>query len=119
MQLKLTIVIQAVMQMVSLELQSISTSGHRPERQMRIIATGLLTLNLAFITGRKSRIGQSEKLYNDLISVSQAGLIRVLLLTRIRPRKVMAYFLLMRAHHQILCLMRSWTSMRDGRLGVG
>lgn len=72
--------------MVSTELQSISTSNHTPQKQMRILATGLLALNLASITGvsrnvakgesiakqeqRKSRIAQAEKLYSDLIAVS-------------------------------------------------
>ncbi|KAF2179704.1 hypothetical protein K469DRAFT_640833 [Zopfia rhizophila CBS 207.26] len=60
-----------VLQMVSTELQTVSTSQHPPEKQLRIIATALLTLNLASITGRKSRISQSEKLYNDLISAAQ------------------------------------------------
>ncbi|KAF2467457.1 uncharacterized protein BDR25DRAFT_291862 [Lindgomyces ingoldianus] len=61
----------SVLQMVSSELQSLAPNYHRPEKQLRIIATALLTLNLASITGRKSRIAQSEKLYNDLISIAQ------------------------------------------------
>lgn len=81
----LTCWIQTVLQMVNAELQSLANSNHPPQRQMRIIATGLLALNLASITGvrlgmprsrdvadpeqRKSRIAQAEKLYNDLISV--------------------------------------------------
>ncbi|KAL5389590.1 hypothetical protein PMIN03_010119 [Paraphaeosphaeria minitans] len=60
-----------VLQMVSVELQSISTSNHTPQKQMRILATGLLALNLASITGRKSRIAQAEKLYSDLITAAQ------------------------------------------------
>lgn len=64
-----------------------STSNHTPEKQIRIIATALMTLNLASITGvgvgfpdyevtansvqRKSRIAQAEKLYADLILVCQ------------------------------------------------
>ncbi|ORY05702.1 hypothetical protein BCR34DRAFT_490720 [Clohesyomyces aquaticus] len=61
----------SVLQMVSAELQSISTNNYRPEKELRIIATALLTLNLASTTGRKSRIAQSEKLYNDLITIAQ------------------------------------------------
>jgi hypothetical protein len=37
--------------MASAELQSISMHHQRPDRQMCIIATALLALNLAFITG--------------------------------------------------------------------
>jgi len=72
--------------MVATELQSLATSNHTPSKQLCIIATNLLAVNLAFITGvsnpsselkpeindfaqRKSRIAQSEKLYGDLISV--------------------------------------------------
>lgn len=77
---------QVVLQIVTAEVQSLSTSNHSPQKQMRIIATGLLALNLASVTGvwdnsetdetatntkqRKSRIAQAERLYNDLISVS-------------------------------------------------
>ncbi|KAF2009820.1 hypothetical protein BU24DRAFT_378952 [Aaosphaeria arxii CBS 175.79] len=60
-----------VLQMVTAEVQDLSSSQQRPEKQMRVIATGLLALNLAFITGRKSRIAQAEKLYTDLISTAQ------------------------------------------------
>ncbi|KAJ4345470.1 uncharacterized protein N0V89_011601 [Didymosphaeria variabile] len=76
-----------VLQMVSAELQSLSTSNHTAQSQMRILATGLLALNLASITGvsrnvakgesiakreqRKSRIAQAEKLYSDLITAAQ------------------------------------------------
>jgi hypothetical protein len=72
--------------MVSAEVQTLATRNHTPSTQMRIIATGLLALNLASITGvnsessiaqtitdteqRKSRIAQSEKLYNELMTVS-------------------------------------------------
>jgi len=68
------------------DLQTLSTSNHTAEKQIRIIATALLTLNLASITGvgpnvsateeltksaqRKSRIAQAEKLYTDLLAVS-------------------------------------------------
>jgi hypothetical protein len=71
--------------MVAAEVQTLSTRNHTPSKQMQIIATGLLALNLASITGvnsessqaqiitdteqRKSRIAQSEKLYNELITV--------------------------------------------------
>ncbi|KAF2109515.1 hypothetical protein BDV96DRAFT_585716 [Lophiotrema nucula] len=60
-----------VLQMVLSELQSVSTRDYPPEKQLRIIATALLTLNLASITGRKSRIAHSEKLYAELISTAQ------------------------------------------------
>ena len=72
--------------MVAAEVQTLSTRTHTPSKQMPIIATGLLALNLASITGvniegskaqiitdteqRKSRIAQSEKLYNELITVA-------------------------------------------------
>jgi hypothetical protein len=72
--------------MVAAEVQTLSTRNHTPSKQMQIIATGLLALNLASITGvnsqsskaqtitdteqRKSRIAQSEKLYNELITVT-------------------------------------------------
>lgn len=72
--------------MVSAELQSLSSNDYPPQKQMRILATGLLALSLASITGvsrdvakdetiakreqRKSRITQAEKLYSDLITVS-------------------------------------------------
>ncbi|KAL6703759.1 hypothetical protein ACN47E_009140 [Coniothyrium glycines] len=61
----------AVLQLVLAELHSISPTNHPPHRQMRIIATSLLALNLASITGRKSRIAQAEKLYTELISVAE------------------------------------------------
>ncbi|KAK3208393.1 hypothetical protein GRF29_77g592288 [Pseudopithomyces chartarum] len=60
-----------VLQMVSVELQLLSTSNHSAQKQMRILATGLLALNLASVTGRKSRISQAEKLYSDLITAAQ------------------------------------------------
>jgi hypothetical protein len=63
---------QTVMQMVSAELQSMSTNSYPPQKQLRIIATSLLALNLASITGRKSRIAHAEKLYNDLMTVSSS-----------------------------------------------
>jgi hypothetical protein len=79
--------------MVSAELQSLSTSNHTPQKQMCILATGLLALNLASITGvsrnvakgesiakreqRKSRIAQAEKLYSDLITVGGITLHRL------------------------------------------
>lgn len=52
---------QMVLQMVSAELQSFSTHNHTPSKQMRIIATGLLALNLASITGvsSESRIDET------------------------------------------------------------
>ncbi|KAH8732622.1 hypothetical protein GQ44DRAFT_601596 [Phaeosphaeriaceae sp. PMI808] len=61
----------AVLQLALTELQTLSSSNHPPHRQMRIIATSLLALNLASITGRKSRIAQAEKLYSELITHAQ------------------------------------------------
>ncbi|KAF1996675.1 hypothetical protein P154DRAFT_607773 [Amniculicola lignicola CBS 123094] len=61
----------SLLQLVSAELQSVSSGTHCPNKQLRIIATALLTLNLASITGRKSRIAQAEKLYSDLITLAQ------------------------------------------------
>lgn len=71
--------------MVTTEVQSLSTRDYSPQQQMRVMATGVLALNLASITGvsseatevvvvanseqRKSRISQAEKLYNELVSV--------------------------------------------------
>lgn len=68
------------------EVQSLSKENDVPEKQLRILATGLLAVNLASMTGvrkgnsdrqnltndaqRKSRITQAEKLYSDLITVS-------------------------------------------------
>ncbi|KAJ4371985.1 hypothetical protein N0V83_003758 [Neocucurbitaria cava] len=59
-----------VLQIALTELQSLSSTNHPPHRQMRIIATSLLALNLASITGRKSRIAQAEKMYSELIAVA-------------------------------------------------
>ncbi|KAF2028138.1 hypothetical protein EK21DRAFT_70480 [Setomelanomma holmii] len=68
----------AVLQLASAELQSLSSNYHPPHRQMCIIATSLLALNLASITGRKSRIAQAEKLSSELIShAQQQGLFSV------------------------------------------
>ncbi|CAI6331476.1 unnamed protein product [Periconia digitata] len=61
----------AVLQMVSDEVQSLSKESEVPEKQLRVLATGLLALNLASMTGRKNRITQSEKLYSDLIATAQ------------------------------------------------
>jgi hypothetical protein len=41
----------AVLQMACVELQSLSSSDQPPHRQMRVLATSLLALNLASITG--------------------------------------------------------------------
>lgn len=41
----------AVLQLASMELQSLSSNSHPPYRQMCVIATSLLALNLASITG--------------------------------------------------------------------
>lgn len=46
-----TMTFPAVLQLVMAELQSLSSTNHPPHRQMRIIATSLLALNLASITG--------------------------------------------------------------------
>lgn len=46
--------------MVSVELQLLSTSNHSAQKQMRILATGLLALNLASVTGVSSTILNSE-----------------------------------------------------------
>ncbi|KAH9874021.1 hypothetical protein IAQ61_004649 [Plenodomus lingam] len=68
----------AVLQLALTELQSLSATDHPPHRQMRIIATGLLALSLASITGRKSRIAQADKLYAELMTVAQTqGLLSV------------------------------------------
>jgi hypothetical protein len=37
--------------MVTADVQSLSTHDHSPQQQLRIMATGLLALNLASITG--------------------------------------------------------------------
>ena len=42
---------KAVLQLALAELQTLPTTDHPPHRQMRIIATSLLALNLASITG--------------------------------------------------------------------
>ncbi|PVI02258.1 hypothetical protein DM02DRAFT_560108 [Periconia macrospinosa] len=62
----------AVLQMVSAEVQTLSKDNDAPEKQLRILATGLLALNLASMTGRKSRIVLAEKLYSDLITTAQS-----------------------------------------------
>ncbi|KAF1830641.1 hypothetical protein BDW02DRAFT_507131 [Decorospora gaudefroyi] len=62
----------AVLQLALAELQSLPSSDEPPHRQMRIIATSLLALNLASITGRKSRIAQAEKMYTELIGFAQS-----------------------------------------------
>lgn len=45
----------AVLQLALAELQSLSSTNHPPHRQMRVIATSLLALNLASITGVRDR----------------------------------------------------------------
>lgn len=59
----------SVLHLAISDLQSLSSTNHPPHRQLRIIATALLALNLASITGRKSRIAQAEKLYGELVTV--------------------------------------------------
>jgi len=46
---------QTVLQMVTADVQSLATHDHPPQQQMRIMATGLLALNLASITGVSSK----------------------------------------------------------------
>ncbi|KAI2479125.1 C2H2 type zinc finger domain containing protein [Pyrenophora tritici-repentis] len=62
----------AVLQLATTELHTLQTTDHPPHRQMCIIATSLLALNLASITGRKSRIAQAEKMYGELIGFAQS-----------------------------------------------
>ncbi|KAF1911636.1 hypothetical protein BDU57DRAFT_552040 [Ampelomyces quisqualis] len=61
----------AVLQLALLELESLSLGNEPPHRKLRIIATSLLALNLASITGRKSRIAQAEKMYSELMTYAQ------------------------------------------------
>ncbi|KAI8940541.1 hypothetical protein NX059_004219 [Plenodomus lindquistii] len=76
----------AVLQLALTELQSLSSTSDPPHRQMRVIATSLLALSLASITGRKSRIAQAEKLYAELMTVAQSqGLMSMNETTRIEP----------------------------------
>ncbi|USP76889.1 hypothetical protein yc1106_04163 [Curvularia clavata] len=75
-----------VLQLALAELQSLPGSDQPPHRQMRIIATSLLALNLASITGRKSRIAQAEKLYTELIGYAQSqSLFSVNEATKVEP----------------------------------
>jgi len=117
------------------DLQTLSTSNHTAEKQIRIIATALLTLNLASITGvgpnvsateeltksaqRKSRIAQAEKLYTDLLAV-RSYFTRQTLHPLMTTRHVKAtdYSPQLKALRQILILMKSWISMHGGKLGV-
>lgn len=61
----------SLLQLVLLDLRSLRSSEDPPQRHMRTIATGLLALSLASITGRKNRIAQAEELYIELLTVSQ------------------------------------------------
>lgn len=61
----------SLLQLVLSDLRSLRSSEDPPQRHMRTIATGLLALNLASITGRKNRIAQAEELYIELLTVSQ------------------------------------------------
>lgn len=61
----------SLLQLVLADLRSLRSSEDPPQRHMRTIATGLLALSLASITGRKNRIAQAEELYIELITVSQ------------------------------------------------
>lgn len=61
----------SLLQLMLSELRSLRASEDPPQRHMRTIATGLIALNLASITGRKNRIAQAEELYIELITVSQ------------------------------------------------
>jgi hypothetical protein len=46
--------------MVTTEVQSLASHNHPPQQQMRIMATGLLALNLASITGVRSESAHDE-----------------------------------------------------------
>ncbi|KAF9699779.1 hypothetical protein EKO04_002542 [Ascochyta lentis] len=61
----------SLLQAVLSDLRSLRSSEDPPQRHMRTIATGLLALNLASITGRKNRIAQAEELYIELLTVAQ------------------------------------------------
>ncbi|KZM24474.1 DNA binding [Ascochyta rabiei] len=61
----------SLLQVVLSDLRSLRSSEDPPQQHMRTIATGLLALNLASITGRKNRIAQAEELYIELLTVSQ------------------------------------------------
>jgi hypothetical protein len=76
-----TKIFPAVLQLVITEFQSLSVTNYPPHRQMRIIATSLLALNLASITGRKSRIAQAETLYVELVTVRITKLLTLYMLT--------------------------------------
>ncbi|KAJ8111616.1 hypothetical protein OPT61_g5833 [Boeremia exigua] len=60
-----------LLQLVLSDLRSLRSSEDPPQRHMRTIATGLIALNLASITGRKNRIAQAEELYIELLTVAQ------------------------------------------------
>ncbi|KAH6638121.1 hypothetical protein C7974DRAFT_154710 [Boeremia exigua] len=61
----------SLLQLVLSDLRSLRSSEYPPHRHMRTIATGLIALNLASITGRKNRIAQAEELYIELLTVAQ------------------------------------------------
>lgn len=61
----------SLLQLVLSDLRMLRSSEDPPQRHMRTIATGLLALSLASITGRKNRIAQAEELYIELLTVSQ------------------------------------------------
>lgn len=61
----------SLLQLVLSDLRSLRSSEDPPQRHMRMIATGLIALNLASITGRKNRIASAEELYIELITVAQ------------------------------------------------
>jgi hypothetical protein len=81
----------AVLQLTLIDLQALPSSNQPPHRHMCVVATSLMALNLASITGvrhsiqviaranqrqRKSRIAQAEKLYTELVTVCLVNLIQ-------------------------------------------
>ncbi|KAK4944645.1 hypothetical protein LTR10_016079 [Elasticomyces elasticus] len=61
-----------VIQLISSELQSTAARKGSLVAQLNLLATGLLALNLASITGQNSRrMAQAETLYVNLISIAQ------------------------------------------------
>ncbi|KAI1608311.1 hypothetical protein EDD36DRAFT_412664 [Exophiala viscosa] len=61
-----------VIQLISTELQSSAARKGSLVAQLNLLATGLLALNLASITGQNSRrMAQAETLYINLVSIAQ------------------------------------------------
>jgi hypothetical protein len=61
----------SLLNLVLSDLRALRSSEDPPQRHMRTIATGLIALNLASITGRKNRIALAEELYIELLTVAQ------------------------------------------------